>query len=59
MNFINRLKVKYELSVARGMLAEKMKKADWNMDNMNIIERRDAEKLIDIISKVEQDLKWH
>lgn len=55
--FKNRCKIKYEVAVAKGILAEIMKKADWDMDNLNIIEQREAQKLIDMISLVENQLK--
>lgn len=35
-NKINRLKIRYEIQVAKGMVADIMKKADWNEDNLTI-----------------------
>ena len=56
MNMIQKIKVKMELYTAKGILAEIFKKCDWNIDNLDIVERRRAEKIMFLVNEIEKQL---
>lgn len=52
-NHINKMKIKYEVNIAKGMVADIMKKADWNENNLTIEDQYRLQELSTAIRQYE------
>ena len=53
-NKINRLKIKYEVDIAKGMIAEIMKEVDWNEDRLTIENQYKLRQLATAVKQYEE-----
>lgn len=54
--FIDKMKLKFELQVARGMISEIMEKADWDLNNLDSVELNKVKKMSRLISAIESNM---
>lgn len=52
-NYINKTKTRFEIGVAKGILSDIFKEADWNIQNLNTEQKAKVTELNNIIRKLE------
>lgn len=56
MSFLYKLKTKFEIYVAKGIVSEIMCKADWNINNLNSVELNKVKKMLYMIDTIENNM---
>lgn len=56
MKLIDKLRVKYEICVAKGVIAEIMSKANWDINNLDSVEYNKVKKMSVLIGMLETNM---